>query len=66
MVLSVSVVYIYSVLSAGYTELSENQLSQLVALVRSPSIYVLGSDKGERRASEILEKAKSQMPMLSK
>jgi hypothetical protein len=50
------------------TELNDWQLARLVSFVESPSVYAFGKEKGEKRANEILEKAKllqSQHPNMS-
>ncbi|SRR5712692_434138 len=40
--------------------LSERELAGLVALVKSPSIFKPGSERGEQRTNEILEKVRTQ------
>lgn len=41
------------------TQLSERELAGLVAAVRNPTMFAPGSDCGEKRTKEILEKAKT-------
>jgi len=41
------------------SDLTERELASLVALVKSPSRYAPGSEPGERRANEILDRAKT-------